>query len=287
MSFKEYRMKIDGKWVAGIVLPVVAALISIVVLGGFFDSDSYKSGYMDALSRKQKMAGDLTIAAAGASVVIAAVPDDSTTPIAQEIANIASKLVLVTVVIMFEKLLVSIAGFTVFRVLVPIVCALFLLGHLFRKRTFAQIAFRLLIFALCLVFVVPLSLFIDEVMDKRLGTTQMITQAMEAGEEVETEEATECENKSLLSQASSFLGGIGDSIRMIPEQAQHMLTSFMNGVAVMILTVCVTPVVSVLLLYLTAKMLFNLTVIPSYLPVLYERKGFPDDEPKQKSGIRK
>ena len=100
----------------------------------------------------------LTGAAAAASTAISAIPGDATTPIANEIMDMASYLLVITVVIYLEKLLLTMTGLVAFKFLIPIACGFGLLFVFWKKDPVRNLALKLGILGILLFTVVPLSI---------------------------------------------------------------------------------------------------------------------------------
>ncbi|MBR1409223.1 MAG: hypothetical protein IJ573_10070 [Clostridia bacterium] len=232
-----------------------AILVSIFVAEPFFSSESFKNKYIETINKKQQAATGLTVAAAGMATLLAAVPDDSTTPVADQIANTASYLVIVSVVLLFEKYLMGLSGYLVFRWLVPIACTLIILYELFRKRSFKAIACRVIVFAACIWLLVPVSVEIDKRLDETYHTSTTIEEAVNSNETLET--TADNEQKGLIENATGFISGVTDSIKSLPEQGKRMLVKFMDGVALLILTTCVIPIIVLLIIVLVGKSLIR------------------------------
>ena len=234
---------------------IVVVFVSICVAEPYFSSDNYKKEYIEALEKKQQSATGLTVAAAGMATLLAAVPDDSTTPGAQQMANTASYWVVITSVLLFEKYLMGLSGFLVFRYLVPAACLLMVLNVLFERQALKAIACRILAFAICILMLVPASIEIDKRLDETYHTSDTIEEAVNSDESLES--TSESEKKGFLENATGFIGGVTDSIKNLPEQGKRMLVKFMDGVAMLILTTCIIPVVVLLVIVLVGKSLIR------------------------------
>src|SRR5699024_3694167 len=90
------------KQTAVCIVMVLAALASLGV-SDFLSSPEFHAGSLASLDEKKVTVMGLTAASAAASVAISAVPGDATTPIANQVSELSSYLLLVTGVILLEK----------------------------------------------------------------------------------------------------------------------------------------------------------------------------------------
>jgi hypothetical protein len=109
---------------------------------------------------------ELTGASTAASVAITLIPGDVGTPIAEKLADLSSAFLVIMSALVLEKYLVTLTGFVVFNVLIPIVCGLLMLFFLLNREAYLHGAVRLLAFSLALFLLVPvsvrLSMFIED-----------------------------------------------------------------------------------------------------------------------------
>ena len=105
------------------IVMVLAALASLGV-SDYLSSPEFHAESLASLDEKKVTVMELTAASAAASVAISAVPGDATTPIANQVSELSSYLLLVTGVILLEKILLTLTGYLAFKLLIPIACAL-------------------------------------------------------------------------------------------------------------------------------------------------------------------
>lgn len=81
------------RWIAVAAL-VVIALLSVFVLAGRLSDPTFHAASIAALDEKKVTVTELTAAVAAGSVIISAVPGDATTPIANQVAEMATYLLI-------------------------------------------------------------------------------------------------------------------------------------------------------------------------------------------------
>lgn len=257
---------------------VAVFLLVIVLLNMLLVTDANKEKYKAYLDEKREEVNLLTAAAAGASIVIAAIPEDATTPIAEQIASVASYLVVVSVVIQAEKLIVVFGWDLAVKILIPSSLVLFLLFVALDKKRILSFCSRLIAVAVCLLIMIPLCQWIDDKINEHFHTEQILSEAVAVEEPEETTEA----KKSWLENAGAFFSGIKDSLAGIPESVKSTLIRYLDGVVMMILTSCVVPVAVFFVLVMVLKGLFGAFISPEF--VRMER--LPERAAGQETGSR-
>lgn len=239
---------------AGIVAAVVVALISFFALGAIFSNPATFKGTVAALDEKKDTVMSLIAASTGSSAAISLLPGDAGTPIAEKLVDLSSDFLVVLAAIYLEKYLLAIMGFASFKVLLPIACALLIVAlllwnHPAFRLTLTRLSFKLVLFALAAVLVVPASVLmssmieqtyqasIDETIQTAEQTTESIEQSASQGEGTDA------------SNPLSFLLNVPDELNRLTESARTSLSNFVEALAVMIVTSCIIPVL-VLLFFL-------------------------------------
>ena len=224
------------------VVLAIAALALTLLYG-----TASRESSISKLEAQQQTGMVIAGAAAGASAAVALFPDDSTTPIADQIANVASYLVIADIAIMLEMFIVNAAPE------VSGICAaaalLFFGIALVRKHSprLHEAAARLLILSMCFIFIVPASLWLDDKIDQTLGTTALMNSVTEETAEEETEDS------GLWSRIMNALSDLTDTVSNAAQIAIEKLNAFIKAVAALLLTTCVVPVITILLLYSVCK----------------------------------
>lgn len=246
------------------VLLAVLALASALWLAKFFSSPEFHKDSIAALDEKKVTVMELTAATAITSVAISAVPGDATTPIADQIAELSSYLMVVAGVIMLEKFLLAATGQLAFAVLIPIACALGVAYLCWQRPAFKQLALRLAAFAVAICLVIPASIHIGELFEETFRFQQTVESATKGAETLEEEAGEETgeeagQNGSIkdwfAGLGEQISGGVNDAI----EKAEAVLGDFIDAVAVLLISNCVIPV---LVLFLFVWLLKAVVSVP-------------------------
>lgn len=164
------REKLQEQGILWAVIRVVACVLvlvlSVTVLEPWATSpETYKST-ITKLNEKETTVLEVTAVASASSVALAAFPDDATTPVANEIMDLAGYLVLVLCAIVMEKYMLTISGYFMFHWIVPGVCVLLGLNTFLNKQTISRVAAKILVLGLALVLVVPVSVRLSDMIQE-------------------------------------------------------------------------------------------------------------------------
>ena len=234
----ELNKNMMQKTVLALVLLAVAALSAFVV-SERVSAPEYHKASMEALEEKKITVMEMTAAVAASSIAVAAIPGDATTPLADQIAELGSYLMIAAGAVMLEKFLLAITGHAAFSLLIPAACVLGILGMFLSSGVLKRLALRLAVTGLAIFMVIPASLKVSSLIEEAFEVSQTIEEAEKAAGAVE-EEAAEAsgEEKGL----SGWILGVGEKLNGAVDQAKKALGRFVDAVAVLIIINCVIPV---------------------------------------------
>ena len=259
----------------------VALLLSLMLLSFFpiakvaTNPATFKDT-IQSIDEKKTLATTLTAAAAVTATTLAAVPTDVTTPLANQILELSTSLLLVVCVLVLEKSLITVMGFLSFKIIIPIACLLFCLTTFAERPAAKMLAWKLVAFALVLVFIIPLSVKIgDLIYDVNSATIQQLTEEVaNSSDDLQQEE----EKQSWLDK---ILGTIKDGVSNVKEQAKAILNKFIDAIALFIITCCVIPVAVIFVVIWLVNLLFGLSVpYPKHKPKLFSKKEPETEDPE-------
>lgn len=256
---------------------VVVAVFSATVLAGFFSSTETYRGAFQKLDDKRNTVLALTAASATASAALTLIPEDTCTPIAEQLSEISKDFTFVIAALLLEKYLLTIIGFVFFGVVVPVCCLLFAFAQFMdrehpSRRMMQTGALRLLAFGFVLFIATPSSVFItskidetyQESIDATVQNAQQVTEALEVA--ANNTERQDPENpleylqqrlEDLQLVADKAVAGATGAI----EWVKGLLGSFVEAFAVMIVTSVIFPILVPLLIYLAFKVLLDQQVV--------------------------
>lgn len=251
---KERKMRI----IIAAVLACVA-LVSMFGLARIASSPKTYSSTIEILDEKRNTAMGLTAAAAAASVGVSAMPGDATTAVADQIMELTSCLLIVVCVIFLEKFLLTLLGFVSFTFVIPAACALGVAYQFVKKTVFRDLAIKLGAFGVIICLMIPIGVRVGEVIENTheesiVGLTAFADEAVQSEKE------------------KGFWEKLKDGVTDVSEQAKQLFWQFVEGIAVMLVTVCLIPLLTIMgMLWLSGKV-FGISMPKIKLPLPRERK---------------
>ena len=207
----------------------------------------------------------------GTQITITLIPGDAATPIADKIADLSTRFLIVLCAIYLEKYLVIITGYASWYLLIPV--GLLLLAAWFAikkggaKPVLLQLSTKLIVLGLAIALVIPASVKVSSIIEETYSASiqQTIDSATQATEEIEA--ATGNTGKTGLNIFTSIQQGVTGAV----ENLEQILNRFMEAIAVMIVTSCVIPVVVLMFFWWLVKMIIGVRIplpprIAGYIP---------------------
>jgi len=253
------------------ILCAVLAFVSIFGIAKPMTSTDTHSATIAALDEKKATVMELTAASTAASAAITLIPGDAATPIADKIADLSTRFLIVLCAIYLEKYLVIITGYASWYLLIPV--GLLLLAAWFAikkggaKPVLLQLSTKLIVLGLAIALVIPASVKVSSIIEETYSASiqQTIDSATQATEEIEA--ATGNTGKTGLNIFTSIQQGVTGAV----ENLEQVLNRFMEAIAVMIVTSCVIPVVVLMFFWWLVKMIIGVRMplpprIAGYIP---------------------
>lgn len=263
-----------------IVIPVLVALLSFFVLAGPASSAAFHQKTLDALEEKQTTVLELSAASTAASAAITLIPGDVATPIADQLAGLSSHFMLVLCAIFLEKYLLTITGTVTFSILIPLSCGLFVLYVLFNWKSLYLLAAKLFLFGILIFSVIPASVYLSQLIEDTYQTTIQSTMeaAKEAADSIQdasgAEQQKDQEEKGFFSGLiSNVTEGVSGAVSGAAEKAGEIVNSFIEALAVMVITCCVIPVLVLMSFVWFAKILLAVDLPVSYGSLHHKMTG--------------
>ena len=259
--------KIDSKKIIITVILLIVTILSIFVISKVTSSAKFHEKTIKSLDDKKITVMELTAATAGTATALAAIPSDLTTPLADQILELSSYLLIIIGVIFLEKILLTITGYVTFTYLIPISCVLFGIYLYVQKDILKKLSIKLAIFGVILFMIVPISVKVSDLIEETYEVS--INQTLEASKEIEAEEkSTDKDDKeneesiwnSITSKVSDTISSIGNNVSKVLEKGKALLSNFIDAIAVLLITTCVIPIAVLIFLIWIIKIIFNIDV---------------------------
>lgn len=277
-----------------VALLIVAALLSEFVGRPHFENVETWSGTIEVIDAKKNNVLALTTSTIALSAAISALPDDTGTPVAEQLTQLSGNLGIVLAVLYLEKYLLTILGFLSLGVLGPVAFVLLaasLLAHgrLSTGHTLFILGVRILLVGIIAVAVVPASVWVTQRIDE---TYQISISQAESGENAggSTEESEPAggesqENKnfweSIADGASQLVSNLKNGVKSVTDNLVKQVTDLIEGAIVMIVTSCLVPL---LVLAVFLWMGHSLVGIDVSAPTNYLARRLPGEKQRKARG---
>lgn len=237
--------------VIAIVICLVTALLSATVVADQLSSVEFHQDTIEYLDEQKNTVLALTGAAAAASAIVAAVPGDATTPIAEKIADVTQYLLIVSCALYLEKFLITTLGLVAFRFLIPAALVLLALFFWQGKENLKQLALKISLLGITTFMIIPVSVTISKTIESTFENR--IQETIDYAENNEIEEETEEKN-----WFESMIGAVTSTTEQAVDYCRNVLGNFVDSVAVLIVTSCLIPIAVIILFIQILKAIFGL-----------------------------
>ena len=272
-----WRKSVAIKLIA-VTLLIVLLTLSVTVGDKYFSDPDHYSQTLAALDDKEEKVMKLTGSCATAATLLAAVPDDATTPVADEIADLASTFAIVLSVIFIEKYSLTLIGHMVFKFLFPIAILLLIAWLLLNRAFLVRWGIKLGLFGAILCLIIPFAMDVSELIEQTSDykIEQTIAEAEEISEEIN--ENTDSEGNFLTKAWEKIKGGVSG----LMDRASNLLKNTLETVAVLLATACIIPMAVVFVMVWVIRALFAMQInLPARLTGnvsgRHHGHGHPDD----------
>lgn len=257
-----------------IVLCIVIALVSNIVLSKNYSSPEYtvNKKTITYLDEKKTTALELCAGATALSAAITMAPGDTGTPIAEKLTDLSGYFLIVVSAIYLEKYLLTILGALTFKWLIPIAMGAIVLYFVANKEFFWKLGVKILVLGLALYAVIPVSVHVSQLIyntyqesiDTTLAETENLISQAEDAADAETEEEQDTQDGGILSgfidKAKDTIDKAKETISGATEQFKYMLNKFIDGLAVLIVTTCLIPILVMVFFVWIVKIILSTAI---------------------------
>ena len=236
--------KTDLKSVAVIALFILLAVVSFTKIAPWAADPANHRHSIEQTQEKIGSVMTLSGGAAATSATLSLLPGDIATPLAEQLAELATYFLLILSALYLEKFLIIISAYITFSVLVPIACLLQCAAVLFKKKAFTVIAGKIALMGLVIFLIVPASVLLSDLVYQ--------TQADKVNETIEEYNELEIEGDAKSGIFSEFTSITNSTI----ERISSFLGNLLESLAVMIVTACIIPILVFVLLAWLIKVVF-------------------------------
>lgn len=267
-------------------LLILGALVSSLVVAKQVGSPQHHKEAIAFLDEKKANVTLITAASATTSTLISMIPNDTATPIANEIADITSCFLVVLCAIYLEKYLLTLTGYLSFRILFPIAFVALAFYVNVKSEQLKKFAVKLAIFGIAIYAAVPVSVQTSALIEETHQTSiaETIESAKQSAAEIQ-ENAEELAEEDEEGFFEGLVNKIGGGVTGAVEKVKYMLNNFMEAAAVMMITSCVIPLLVIVFLVWIVKTIWGLDIkIPQIPMKLKKYSGNKDEEIQSEKG---
>lgn len=241
-----------------IVMAIVllAGIVSFAFFGSIYSSTEAYPNAIEILDEKSGNVLALATSSAAISTGLTMLPGDIAGPIANEMADLSSTLMLILSAIFLEKYLLALSGVVTFKILIPLAAIVFCIYIWFEKEALVKIAAKILILGLAIFLLVPVSTAATSFIDDAYGVSiaERIDEAKAVANEI-NENASDNENI-----VTKWLNSIKGGVQGVMTKVQTVFRSLIEIAALMIVTSCILPILIMAILLWTLNLLLGVNI---------------------------
>lgn len=259
------------------IVAIIIALVSIFAVAPLTKSYKFHSNSIQALDDKKVTVTELTVAAVGVSTALVAIPGDATIPLANQIMDLSSYLLIVIGVIFLEKILLTLTGYVSFTFLIPIACLLYCIYIYAKKDILKKLSIKLFTFGIIIFLVVPISIQTSNLIENTYNETIENAKNTEitSNDKTNTESNDNNEESGFLSKFKNSVSNLGENVSELVNKGEKELSKFIDAIAVLLITSCVIPIIVLIFLVWIVKIIFGVKIS---VPDINKKKKIEDKE---------
>ncbi len=232
------------KTCAKIALLLLLAVVSLTRIAPFMADPANHRHSIEQTEEKIGAVITLSGGAAATSATLSLLPGDLGTPLAEQLAEMATYFLLILSALYLEKFLITISAHIAFSVMIPAACLLWCLSILVKKKFLRTIALKIGLMGMVIFLIVPASILLSDMVYQ--------TQADTVNGTIEEYNNLEIDGNNDSGGAIDTGGISGSTI----DDISSFLGDMLESLAVMIVTSCIIPVLVFVFLAWIIKIIF-------------------------------
>ena len=270
--------KIDSSFERSILFRVVAIIVCIIIacISFFGLAKSYSSPEskinketIKYLDEKKTTALELSASATAVSTLITLAPGDDGTPVANKLMDLAGYFLIVVSAIYLEKYLLTILGALTFKWLIPLSMLVLAVYFGSKKELFWKIGVKIFIFGLVIYAVIPVSVHVSkmiystyqESIDATIDEANDLADESEASKDEDKDSKDSKKSKdsesSFIDKAKDAVNSVKNTLSVTANSVKNMVNKFIDGLAVLIVTTCLIPVLVIVFFIWLVKLVLG------------------------------
>ena len=265
--------KTDSSFERSIIFRVVAIIVCIIIAGSSFFglAKSYSSPEskinketIKYLDEKKTTALELSASATAVSTLITLAPGDDGTPVANKLMDLAGYFLIVVSAIYLEKYQLTILGALTFKWLIPLSMLALAVYFGSKKELFWKIGVKIFIFGLAIYAVIPVSVHVSkmiystyqESIDATIDEANDLADESEASKDDDSKKSKASES-SFIDKAKDAVNSVKNTLSVTADSVKNMVNKFIDGLAVLIVTTCLIPVLVIVFFIWLVKLVLG------------------------------
>lgn len=225
----------------------LAMIVSITFLAPTLSNPENHSRTLNIIKESKEQATALSLTVTLASTAITMLPDDYGSAIANELSELSTPLLVIVCILFFEQYLLTAMESLAFCILIPIACVFLIAGLHAQRNSLRIIGYKILLIAILCAVVIPLSAGLTETIRAAFANTSASINAQLNGISEIFEDLLNA--KDVWKFLSSLKEGISEALSF----AKEALGLLIDAVAILLITSCVIPVITVILFIWAVK----------------------------------
>ena len=239
------------------VLILAFIACSMTFLAEIFTNPKTYRETIRSIDEKKITVLGVSAAIAGSATLLAAVPDDSTTPLAEEMMDLSSYLVIVICVLVLEKSLLTVFGAVSCYILFPLACLLALVFIVKRNPSCLSWAIKITVLSLAFLTIIPASMKLsDYIYEVNHTSIEQKVESSTDSSENESNKNTPWYEKLW----NTITNAVQNAVDSAVEKGKKALNDFTDAVAVFVIAYCIIPIFTVFLFLWLFKYLFGINI---------------------------
>ena len=253
---KSFDYKTILKW----ILPILICLSSFCMVAQKTSTPKFHEQSIQYLDEKRNTVMTLAASSAAISTAITILPGDTGTPIANGLADLSSKFLLVLGAIYLENI-------------IPIICLAWLANNVIKWDWLRIVCIKIGIMAVAMCLIVPCSVKLSKTIEATYETS--IQETIDHANNIQKKIKKDKENKNFFEKAAEAFSSTAQKYTKMFNQS---LNNFMEATAIMIVTSCVIPILVILFFLWFIQTISGMTIntksLTTFNPVSKVQKQF-------------
>jgi len=242
---------------------VLLIVVSVTIGNDKLSSPEFHSKTIRVLNEQKAEALTLSVSVTAASTALSTLPDDMASPIADELADLSLPLFMIVAIIYLEIFLLTTFGWITSTFMFPAACMLMICFILCRKEFLLVWIKKIMVLSLALIMLIPVSAAITAQIENTYSET--VDQKLHAASHIASIAESEEEDTNAI---LSFFSGLADNVASMVDAARNMLSTLVDAVAVLLITSCIIPVITLLLFLQAIRIALNADIPTRKLALL-------------------